>query len=636
VVTLALPDICDLPTLTETVTLGQAEGAIDGIGNLDTGGARQTGNLIEQMTTLTGASITNIDEHGIDQGNLEVTTQHLVVKDINDIDTYDASTAGIAVGSNDGAPSLNSVEYTNNTKDKEQITRATIGSGTLNTQTTTGTLNRETGNIQEITKEKSSNTELYVSNRTLDLVSDPTGEIEKLGQKLDDVGLAAHVEILENLPSASKAEDGEGDLIDNTIGAVLDTLGDATLGAIPSADKDGGYVVQIATQLFGDNRTGLVVKDRETLIKAGVKEVDIEEVILVKTEDGVKPLSEVKNPEGLVVITVYRTNPNKTVVIGDPNDLSGNPDLEGYKIRLSEEDIKNSGIDHLFTNGMFNSHDTAVYNQQTQQGGADAVLNYNQMHGVVGDLLESAQDAIAVNSGISAIGTGGAGQTGDLIVQISDKNIRNGDLTVSAHSQGTLMTQAGMTQQQEGLEALVQGNQNAEFLVQYSGTPVNHNLGEELVIDIYGGKEGIEVHLGDNAGIDSVFRSNVTPQDFVGSGLGYQGSGINSSENVGANMWESLLSTPRLFGYGDPSPHSYYPCVIGCGDENYTPDIEHYYTPDHLDDKGKPQSPIKNYYQENFEVQRDDGTSEMTIDTELLPNREHSNSNTGSVNMNSL
>jgi filamentous hemagglutinin len=164
-------------------------------------------------TTLTGASITNIDEHGIDQGNLEVTTQHLVVKDIKDIDTYDASTAGIAVGSNDGAPSLNSVEYTNNTKDKEQITRATIGSGTVNTQTTTGTLNRDTGNIQEITKEKSSNTELYVSNRTLDLVSDPTGEIEKLGQKLDDVGLTALKEIRSNLPTAEGKKDKEGNPI---------------------------------------------------------------------------------------------------------------------------------------------------------------------------------------------------------------------------------------------------------------------------------------------------------------------------------------------------------------------------------------------------------------------------------------
>ncbi len=42
-------------------------------------------------TTLTGASITNQDENGQEQGTLEVNTQHLVVNDIQDIDTCDAN-----------------------------------------------------------------------------------------------------------------------------------------------------------------------------------------------------------------------------------------------------------------------------------------------------------------------------------------------------------------------------------------------------------------------------------------------------------------------------------------------------------------------------------------------------------------
>ncbi len=215
-----------------------------------------------------------MNEEGVEQNNLEVNTQNLVVNDIKDIDTYDATTVGVGVGSNDGAPSLNSVEYTNNTKDKEQITRATIGTGTINTQTTTGTLNRDTGNIQEITKDESSNTELYASNRTLELLDDPDKAIDNLNDKLRDVGLASHAEILKNLPSASQGKVNEnGDpiredgtkknalenFIDDTIGEVLDTAG--TAGILPSAENDGGYVTQIATQLFGDNRAGVNSSD---------------------------------------------------------------------------------------------------------------------------------------------------------------------------------------------------------------------------------------------------------------------------------------------------------------------------------------------------------------------------------------
>lgn len=623
-------------------------------------------------TTLTGASITNIDEHGIDQGNLEVTTQHLVVKDIKDIDTYDASTAGIAVGSNDGAPSLNSVEYTNNTKDKEQITRATIGSGTLNTQTTTGTLNRETGNIQEITKEKSSNTELYVSNRTLDLVSDPTGEIEKLGQKLDDVGLAAHVEILKNLPSASKGKDGEGDLIDNTIGKVLDAAG--TIGVLPSAENDGGYITQIATQLFGDNRAGIVVKDKRKLEamttvdgeqlrerQSGDKanEWDYEKVTLVKTKDGIKQASELKDTDMVETSdgikkwgdikttntikseTVYRTNPDKQLVIEDGQDRSGNSALEDYKIRISKDDIVASGIDHLFTNGMFNDHDTAVYNQQTQQGGANAVLNYNQQHGVVGDLIEDLQDHLSVNGldiltetvtlgqaegsadGIGNLGTGGARQTGNLIEQMT--TIREGDLTIGAHSQGTMMTQNGLDQRQKNISNLVQDHTDANFLVQYSGAPVNHEIAEEKITEIYGGEEGIRAHMGNDAKIDNVFRSQVAPEDFVGSVLGYQSAGINNSENLGVNMRESTLSVGRLFGLGGSSTHSYYGCIIGCGEENFTPDVENYYTPKNPNKYGDPQQAIDQYYIDNFaernsdgNIKMDNGKPVMTINMDLL------------------
>ena len=267
---------------------------------------------------------------------------------------------------------------------------------------------------------------------------------------------------------------------------------------------------------------------------------------------------------------------------------------------------------------MFNSHETAVWNQQTQQGFADGILNYNQQHGIVGDLLEDIQDHVTSNLGLNQLGTGGSRQTGELISQMT--TITNGNLVVGAHSQGTMMTQNGLGQHKQSIAEELKNNSDAKFLIQYSGAPVNHNVAENLVKELYGGEEGIKKHIGKkDASIDDVFRSNVTPQDAVGTILGFQSAGINNSENLGRNILESIPSIPRLFGFGDPSPHSYYPCVIGCGNENFTPDIKKYYTPNKLDEKGKPQSPMRDYYKENFEVTRPNGQKVMTIDLDLLP-----------------
>ena len=65
------------------------------------------------------------------------------------------------------------------------------------------------------------------------------------------------------------------------------------------------------------------------------------------------------------------------------------------------------------------------------------------------------------------------------------------------------------------------------------------------------------------------------------------------------------------------SPHSGYPCVIGCGKEKFTPEKGNYNNPDAPD--GTKQSPLTQYYKENFEVTRPDGTKEMAIDIDLLP-----------------
>lgn len=517
---------------------------------------------------------------------------------------------------------------------KEQINYATIGQGEITTNSDITNVNRDVTNSQVVTKDENNNLDIYLSNTSIDKALNPNQTVAKWTQDWKDMGLNVRNEIISNLPSATKLDkDGNGNVFDKTIGKALD-YDPYGIGIVPSVANGGGYITQIATQLFGDNRTGVVVENKDVLIKAGVSEDDIEEVTLVKTKDGIKRAEDVKSTDKILdTVTVYRTDPNKTIIISENQaSIDKEKSLSDYnssKIYLTQDDVKNSGITHLFTNGMFNPFDTAIYNQQTQQSNANGILNYNQQHGIIGDLMESLQDALVVggmgllnssgatssNTYLSYLGTGGAKQTGDLINTMAI--VTNGNLTVGAHSQGTLMTQVGMQNNIDSLKTIVQDNPDSKLLVGYAGSPVNHNTGETLLSGIYGGSKGIEKHFGkDITEISNVFRSNVSPQDFVGSFLGGQSAGINSSEKLGLNMWSSFLSVPMLFGLGGDSSHSYYPCVIGCGNNNTTPKFNTYFNP--VDTKNQGQTPLINYYD----------TYLPHINKDLLPSSQIQNSQT--------
>lgn len=566
-------------------------------------------------TDLQGAIIATIDANGNDADNVHLTTGTLSASDIADHDKSTSMSIGLGnitaeqFRSDSRGTTGATLEGGYAHSDKEQINRATIGNGTITLaggDIVPDTLNRDITKAREITKDESENYDIYASQSSIDRVFDPAKTAAEWKQSAKDMGLSVHKEITENLPG-SNAKGLAG-----AVGVALETAEEyVPFGLLPTQANSGGYITQIATQLFGDNRTGIIVENKETLLKAGVSENDIQKVALVKTKEGIKKAEDLKETDTFLdTLTVYRTDPNKTVIIGDPNDKTGDPALEKYKIRLSAENVKNSGINHLFTNGMFNPINTAAYNQQTQQGNADGILNYNQQHGIIGDLLESAQDALAVNTGLSVLGTGSARQTGEVIDQMA--TITQGDLTVGAHSQGTLMTQVGMEKNKEHLRELVQGNKESKFLVGYAGSPVNYQISEELVSEIYGGEKAINDRFDNEKGISNVFRSQVNPEDAVGSFLGWQSAGINNSENLGNNVWESFLATPRLFGIGGDSSHSYYPCVIGCGNENYTPDIKNYYTPGATD--GAKEHPRTEYYKDNFTNEK----GQMTINMDLL------------------
>jgi len=41
--------------------------------------------------------------------------------------------------------------------------------------------------------------------------------------------------------------------------------------------------------------------------------------------------------------------------------------MDAYKIKITSDDIERLGLHHVFTNGMANSNDEAINNQQSQQ-----------------------------------------------------------------------------------------------------------------------------------------------------------------------------------------------------------------------------------------------------------------------------
>ncbi len=576
----------------ESISLSTAESGSVGAGKSSSSKAwveEQTGIIATKQaditvagnTDLQGAIIATIDKNGNDINNVHLTTGTLTTSDITDHDKSTSMNIGIGnisatqFQTNSQSTTGATLEAGYGYSDKEQINHATIGGGTItltDQESLPSNLNRDISKAQEITKNESENYDVYASQNSINSVLNPTQTAKEWGQAIDDMGLSVYKEITENLPSG----DSEG--FAGVVGTVLDTVGGA--GILPSQGNGGGYVTQIATQLFGDNRNMIILKDKQQLLDMGILEADIREVVQTNKITGEE-------------IHVYTTNPNKAVRI-DEQPIDGDS-LGDYKIHVSSEAIKAANLDHLFTNGMFNAVDVAIYNQQTQQNGANSLLNYNQTHGIVGDLIEDIQDHLTSNTGLSVLGTGGSRQTGKVIDQMA--TITKGNLTVGAHSQGTMMTQNGMNLYKDKLKEIVQGNSNSQLLVGYAGSPVNYNVAADLVMDIYGGMQGIETRFGKDQGkISNVFRSQVNPQDLVGSLLGWQSAGVNQSDNVLLNVGESLLRLPSLFipSENNPSPHSYYPCIIGSGDDSVTPKMDTFSNPKDTNNRG--QTPLEEYY----------------------------------------
>jgi len=157
----------------------------------------------EGHTQIDGAVIANQDAEGNDLGNLTLDTGTLGFSDIKDHDKEDSYylNVGFNAGDNTGTNQTESgTTYTASgslsSHDKEQINRATVGDGTITVRDTPeqdlSGLNRDTALAQQVTKDESSSTELYVSSTSVksvgNLISNPGTQLEQWTANVESIG----------------------------------------------------------------------------------------------------------------------------------------------------------------------------------------------------------------------------------------------------------------------------------------------------------------------------------------------------------------------------------------------------------------------------------------------------------------
>jgi filamentous hemagglutinin len=201
-----------------TATFGPGAGVSGSVGYGQTTGKT---NWIEQQTSITGKNKVDIrtENHtqldgaliAADNGNLKLDTGTLGFSDIAGTDKEHgyylnvggSYTAGKGSGAQDGSQvgkgkegetgwSVNGWKYD---KDREQIVRGTVGAGEIvvrqdaeTGKDSTAGLNRDVDKGYEITKDKESRTDLYVSKSSLEAVADPSGTLKDWAEKIENYG----------------------------------------------------------------------------------------------------------------------------------------------------------------------------------------------------------------------------------------------------------------------------------------------------------------------------------------------------------------------------------------------------------------------------------------------------------------
>lgn len=502
---------------------------------------------VEGHTQIDGALIANIDENGVDQGNLELTTGSIGFSDIEGVDeessryvnvsggfTSEANSSNSSAGTGPGQRNRGGVDQDgvtswgvngyNNERDREQTTRATVGEGNITVTGGEGSgeeqlaeLNRDIDNAQEVTRDEKSETNLYVTSSSVDAASSPSETLSNWGDDIDNYSVNTTKTFIDiaNLPDELARNPNAiyqaASMVAEGVNEVMNKLGTYTIGAFPSTHHHGGLATQLPTLILGDQQNRRV------------------EVVFKQVRDEITDEPVIDNATGEPVLEI---DFEKTTISGDNIDINNLP-----------EDVK-----HFFVNGILNTMEDAIRNGNMQTGADTLIVAFNPSHGFLGDLLESGLDKTLGAHGIAH--SGNAGQVIDLLKAAQDQNIT---LSGAAHSQGGLLLTTALNWIDEGY--LKRDCSNGEFKFQINGAPVDTADFVAAVRD-----SGGEFSRDENG---NIIPHNINPGDPVPL-VPILGGG--NAENV-QEIFDALLNVLNLLN-PEISPHSNYRCEGDiCGGE---------------------------------------------------------------------
>ena len=179
-------------------------------------------------TAIDGAVIASLAD------DLHLETGSLTYQDVQDKDK--TISKDLSLGSGHGGK----IEASYSSQNREQVSRATIGAGTIIVRDTPNQelsgLNRDLGVAQETTRDDGEGLNLYASRGSVTKASSPFQTLQDWKTQQALTGIRMYKEVRENLPESE----------------TLETLSTLTGGLTPSRDNHGGFITQLPALVFGD------------------------------------------------------------------------------------------------------------------------------------------------------------------------------------------------------------------------------------------------------------------------------------------------------------------------------------------------------------------------------------------------
>ena len=325
---------------------------------------------------LEGAVIANIDNNGIDTGNLNIKAGSLEYRDIYNYEHsenkglgFSTSTGTPNSGKNTGdSKGTTSITITNQGSEKEGVTHATIGQGNIEIAdgSDISSINRDINNVEEITKDQITgalDATVTIDNRLLGLVVGDT--------------------------SGAKA--------------VLDDITNITDNALTHADNTR-------------NLSGTLV-DEVHQVEANISNNLGEDSIIPSIANGLLETANIAIGAPGGVISTFLDGDKRSVLLKDGNEVSA-------------EDLTKTQT--YIVNGILNSRQDA---ENTSKNYENVIVRYNPSYGFAGDLFEAAMGKLFGGFETTA-GWVSLNQTvaGDLEARKDMNNANN-----IFHSQGTII-----------------------------------------------------------------------------------------------------------------------------------------------------------------------------------------------------